>query len=362
MKYRQLFVYGLIALVVAGVSVAGSWAYAGLATSTINVCVSKIGLVRVIPDGQPVKCMKNEKLLSWNNTGPQGEQGPKGDQGIQGEQGPAGSPSWDESRIAALEARVAALEGSEEDTTPPTIQNVQVYDLTTTSGTLVWSTSEYATMQTILKPSPFGEGCDTTCVDLSNSIVSNGNSHSLIVTGLLQDHEYYFRQIATDLAGNTSMVYTSLRTLASETGQAGVVAEIVSTDTTANAGENNSNDYAVYKVKFDLTAYEDDFFVATNAGAITYHVENGDGVTVSTTTVSSMASTATQEVGGAFRVNEGETETFTLSISLNPDVTGMYRIQLDSLTYGNTATVPTDMTHMFVPAEDFRTDYVLLNA
>lgn len=77
MKYKQLFVYGLIALVVAGVSVAGSWAYAGLATSTINVCVSKVGLVRVIPDGQPLKCMKHEKLLSWNNTGPQGEQGPQ---------------------------------------------------------------------------------------------------------------------------------------------------------------------------------------------------------------------------------------------------------------------------------------------
>lgn len=111
---------------------------------------------------------------------------------------------------------MVALESTEpKDTTPPVIQDVEVYNRTSHGGTLVWATSELASMQTILKPGPFGEGCDASCVDLTNSIVSNGNSHSLIVTGLLADHEYYFRQIATDQAGNTSMVYSSLRTLAS---------------------------------------------------------------------------------------------------------------------------------------------------
>lgn len=51
--------------------------------------------------------------------GPQGEKGEKGDVGPQGPQGPAGEPSWDEQRIADLEARVAELEQEVFPPTPP---------------------------------------------------------------------------------------------------------------------------------------------------------------------------------------------------------------------------------------------------
>ena len=73
------------------------------AENVINACVNKrTGAVRIV--SQPGKCKRAEDPLSWNQTGPPGEQGPvglpgpKGEQGSvgpagpQGEQGPAGPP------------------------------------------------------------------------------------------------------------------------------------------------------------------------------------------------------------------------------------------------------------------------------
>lgn len=90
-------------ILTASILLAGTWAYAGLETKTINACVSKIGIMRIIPNGSPIQCQKNETLLTWNTSGPQGLQGEpgpagpqgdigsKGEKGDQGEQGPAGS-------------------------------------------------------------------------------------------------------------------------------------------------------------------------------------------------------------------------------------------------------------------------------
>lgn len=78
------------------------------------------------PEGNPFKAIwdaVNNLQEQINNIqllpGPQGEKGEKGDTGSQGPQGPAGEPSWDEQRIAALEARVAELEQAVFPPTPP---------------------------------------------------------------------------------------------------------------------------------------------------------------------------------------------------------------------------------------------------
>lgn len=93
-------------ILTASILLAGTWAYAGLETKTINACVSKVGIMRIIPNGSPIQCLKHETLLTWNTSGPQGLQGEpgpagpqgpqgdigsKGEKGDQGEQGPAGS-------------------------------------------------------------------------------------------------------------------------------------------------------------------------------------------------------------------------------------------------------------------------------
>ncbi len=83
-----------LGIAVVALTLTSTLTYAQLADTPINACVSKIGLVRIIPDGSPIQCLKHEKLLSWNISGPQGEKGEQGETGPigpQGEAGPAGS-------------------------------------------------------------------------------------------------------------------------------------------------------------------------------------------------------------------------------------------------------------------------------
>lgn len=63
----------------------------------------------VILEGQ-VRDLFNRLANIQLTPGPQGPAGPKGDKGDTGDQGLAGTPSWDESRIVSLEARLAILE------------------------------------------------------------------------------------------------------------------------------------------------------------------------------------------------------------------------------------------------------------
>lgn len=68
---------------------------------TISACVSKTGRVRVLTrkehrdgDGKREngRCQRDEKLLTWNVTGPRGPAGPQGVPGLEGPPGPAGEP------------------------------------------------------------------------------------------------------------------------------------------------------------------------------------------------------------------------------------------------------------------------------
>jgi hypothetical protein len=142
----------------------------------------------------------------------------------------------------------------------------------------------------------------------------------------------------------------------------GIFAEIVSTDETKTAGDNNSDDVGDYEIEFDLTAFDDTFYVsATSTGVITYQVENGSGSTVATTTTEALTSGASKE-GDAYRIDSGDSETFTLTVNLDPDTDGFYRIQLVSIEYGSTAALPYGVTHTVSPEEDFETGLLNLNA
>lgn len=143
----------------------------------------------------------------------------------------------------------------------------------------------------------------------------------------------------------------------------GIFAEIVSTDADVNAGDNNANDEGNFVIKFDVTAFEDTFYLgSTTAQAVTFHVEK-DGATVSTTTTASITSTATKDTStGNYRVDEGETETFTLNVSINPEVTGYYAVELDTLNYNNDNTTTYGSSYSAQPDDDFTTDEVQLDA
>ncbi len=90
MKSTKTLYVGVIATVLI---LTGTITYAQLADATINACVSKIGLIRIIPEGKPVQCLKHETLLTWNTSGSQGAKGDQGEMGPigpQGEVGPVG--------------------------------------------------------------------------------------------------------------------------------------------------------------------------------------------------------------------------------------------------------------------------------
>lgn len=143
----------------------------------------------------------------------------------------------------------------------------------------------------------------------------------------------------------------------------GLFAEIISIEEVKTAGDNNANDSGDFKIKFDVSAFDDTFYISATTSAattFTYRVEDGSGSTVSTTTSAAVSSTATKE-GDSYRIDDGDTEEFTLTVTLNPDLTNYYRIELDSFLYGTSATNPGSASHTAAPDEDFESDVLYLN-
>ncbi len=108
-KIIQIFSLGLTVI---GLSFVSVKVYATLVDNQITACVKPGGILHLIGDDfKKQDCGKKEKIVAWNI---QGEKGEKGDQGL------PGASNWDEARIVALEARVAALENPSPSPTPTT--------------------------------------------------------------------------------------------------------------------------------------------------------------------------------------------------------------------------------------------------
>jgi peptidoglycan hydrolase-like protein with peptidoglycan-binding domain len=132
----------------------------------------------------------------------------------------------------------------------------------------------------------------------------------------------------------------------------------------ANTDSTTADDEGVFTIKFDVTAFESDLFVAKTgargtsiSGGVNYTIEDSNGaVTTSGTTTASLTSTADTE-NSLFKVAEGETETFTLTVNYDPATAGFYQLQLYSFNFDNDSAdaTPSDQ-QLAVPAEDYETD------
>jgi hypothetical protein len=152
----------------------------------------------------------------------------------------------------------------------------------------------------------------------------------------------------------------------------GVFAEIVSVDDSLTNEDTAAADKAVFKIKFDVTAFEDDFYVpfgavytaasADTTGGANYRIETDSGAaaTLGTSTiVAGLTNTSGATVSGSFwKVADGETETFELSVTFNPAANGTYRGQLMFVNYAANTTGAATSTHSAAPAEDFETGSV----
>ncbi len=141
----------------------------------------------------------------------------------------------------------------------------------------------------------------------------------------------------------------------------GIFGEVVSIDETKTAGDNATSDVGDFKFKIDVQAFDTTAYIsATTSAVFAYHLEDGAGTTVSTSSVAALTSTATKE-GNSYRIDDGDTETFTYTVTLNPDISNYYRAELDSITFGTTSANPYGGTHVLAPDQDFESDNLYLN-
>jgi len=128
-----------------------------------------------------------------------------------------------------------------------------------------------------------------------------------------------------------------------------------------------TDDRAVYTLKFDVTASDDeDIFIAKTAAKSTsttptsagvyYFVTNGSGTEVdATSTLSQNLSSTAETSESQFVVRAGETETFTLQVTYDPDVTGYYAVNLFGINYVETTAGTATTQQLALPVTDFET-------
>jgi hypothetical protein len=130
----------------------------------------------------------------------------------------------------------------------------------------------------------------------------------------------------------------------------GVDAELVSEDTTLDENDDTktNDDEGEFTIEFDLTAFGDDIYVPFGAATATDltsgfefsildNSNNAVDLTGATTTISVDIEDGSQEKTNSYKINEGTTETFTLTVKYGPGAThGSYKLQLDTVNFALT--------------------------
>lgn len=146
----------------------------------------------------------------------------------------------------------------------------------------------------------------------------------------------------------------------------GMIIDPDSVETTADtSGENDT--IGQFQIEFEVTAFEEDFYISSLAtmgagntsNGVAYEVTGPGGAIVSAT----LTSTADEDTNNIYSVRDGETENFTLTVTVDPTVTGTYRVTLSELNYTKNSNGITDTETLIpTPESDFRTSYQNVNA
>jgi hypothetical protein len=140
-------------------------------------------------------------------------------------------------------------------------------------------------------------------------------------------------------------------------------------ETFTTQGQNDTT--GIFTLTFEVKAVENDFYVrkfatlgtATSTG-VEYTLNTPAGYSAGSSTVSaSLTSTADEDTTGVFTVDEGTTETFTLKVTVDPNVTGLYSVLLNTVNYTDDAGgVTGTKAYAPTPAQDFDTEDENINA
>ncbi|MFT7644996.1 MAG: hypothetical protein ACI9BF_000665 [Candidatus Paceibacteria bacterium] len=158
----------------------------------------------------------------------------------------------------------------------------------------------------------------------------------------------------TDLSGAATGDAHSLRTAGADITTDSVDADVV-------AGDSAIDDYGTFVIEVEVTAFEQDVFIAiAPATGVSYTLQDGAGSTSVTGTRSVTLTSTADDDGTYFEITEGSTETLTLTVTYTPGVANTAaRMLLNSISFAATAVAPTQ-TQTTLPASDFRTDVVTM--
>jgi peroxiredoxin len=145
------------------------------------------------------------------------------------------STGWLEGPLNAIQESVAGIQWlnwlpiGPKDTTPPTIQNVSVSNITMTGAVITWQTDEPATSQVMICDP--GGGC--TWTELDENLVTN---HSTSISDLKPNTAYHFTATSTDAKENQAIAEGDFTTSA----QAGTTTLTISVINTSQITDSSA--------------------------------------------------------------------------------------------------------------------------
>lgn len=156
----------------------------------------------------------------------------------------------------------------------------------------------------------------------------------------------------SQLSGSATGDAHTLRTM-------GIIGDAVSMTSAVTNGVSGGHDTVSYTMKVDVTAFNQDVYVAKNsATSVRYQMTDSSGTGIgatSTASVDSFTSTADDD-GTYFYVPEGSTESFTIVVKWAPGAVNTAKgVQLSGIDYAATAVAETSAWSA-LPAKDYRTD------
>jgi len=135
---------------------------------------------------------------------------------------------------------------------------------------------------------------------------------------------------------------------------------------TETLGSNNT--IGVFTIEFEVNAVEGDFYITDKAstsslasiGGVQYSVDTTSGTPDSVSAI--LSSTADEDSNGVFTIREGQSETFTLTVTVDASTAGSHRVLLDSVRFtDDTDGITGGTTYTVTPVNEFRTSYQFIN-
>lgn len=162
-------------------------------------------------------------------------------------------------------------------------------------------------------------------------------------------------------SGDDTVVDGSASSATHTVALTGIAVEPVSTsESVTTPGDSASSTYGTFTIKFDVTALEEDAYITDSAATTT--ITDGIGYEIIGSAYAGTASvsvTSTAEDNGTrFIVREGETETFTLTVTLDPTTAGTFGVRLDEVNFNDTNLAGDTVLEVDSSNDEFRTETV----